>query len=110
MKVRTIAAAGAAFLMLTPAALAARDDATVRYASGIDEGARAEQKLGCLADPGDSGDVDHQGVRTLYGENRYDLRYWHASGRHRPHDTLRGWSPLKAVFRATTRVGDGLPR
>jgi len=87
-----------------------REDTTVRYASGIDAGAHADQKYGYQGDPEDSGDVDHTGVRTLFGENRYDLQYWHASGDHPPHATNRGWAPLKTAFQAATRLGDGLPK
>jgi hypothetical protein len=43
-------------------------------------------------------------------KNAYDLRYWHASGNNPPHNTKKGWSPLKTAFQAATRVGDGLPR
>jgi len=87
-----------------------REDATVEYLSGIDKGNYADQKYGYQDDAGDAGDVDHSGVRTLFGENRYSLRYWHASGDHPPHDTKRGWSPLKTAFQAATKDGDGLPR
>ena len=87
-----------------------KEDATVRYASGIDKGAHADQKLGYQDDPTDSGDVDHTGVRTLYGENKYDLTYWHAAGDHPSHHTENGWSPLKTAFQAATKVGDGLPK
>jgi pimeloyl-ACP methyl ester carboxylesterase len=87
-----------------------KEDATVRYASGIDKGAHADQKLGYQADPADSGAVDHTGVRTLFGENRYDLTYWHRAGDHPAHHTENGWSPLKTAFQAATKVGDGLPR
>jgi pimeloyl-ACP methyl ester carboxylesterase len=85
------------------------EDATVRYASGIDKGNHADQKFGYQDDPGDSGNVSHTGVRTLFGENRYDLTYWHASGDHPAHHTENGWSPLKAAFQAATKVGDDLP-
>jgi pimeloyl-ACP methyl ester carboxylesterase len=86
------------------------EDRTVSYDSGIDKGNFANQKFGYQDDPGDAGPVSHTGVRTLYGKNSYDLRYWHASGNHPSHDTKKGWSPLKAAFQAATRVGDGLPR
>jgi pimeloyl-ACP methyl ester carboxylesterase len=86
------------------------EDTTVEYDSGIDKGNFANQKFGYKDDSGDSGNVDHSAVRTLYGENAYSLRYWHASGDHPPHDTNNGWSPLKAAFQAATKVGDGLPR
>jgi pimeloyl-ACP methyl ester carboxylesterase len=86
------------------------EDATVSYASGIDNGNHADQKFGYQKDSGDSGKVSHTGVRTLFGKNRYSLRYWHASGNHPPHNTTKGWSPLKAAFQAATRKGDGLPR
>jgi pimeloyl-ACP methyl ester carboxylesterase len=86
------------------------EDATVEYDSGIDKGNHADQKFGYQDDPGDSGEVTHSAVRTLFGKNRYDLRYWHASGEHPPHDTENGWSPLKTAFQAATKIGDGLPR
>lgn len=86
------------------------EDGTVSYASGIDKGRHADQKLGYRSNPNDAGDVDHQGVRELYGSNRYDLSYWHASGDHPTHHTRSGWSPLKVAFQAATKVGDGLPR
>jgi pimeloyl-ACP methyl ester carboxylesterase len=87
-----------------------REDATVEYDSGIDKGNYADQKYGYQDDPEDSGEVDHSALRTLYGENKYDLRYWHASGDHPPHNTENGWSPLKTAFQAATKLGDGLPR
>jgi triacylglycerol esterase/lipase EstA (alpha/beta hydrolase family) len=86
------------------------EDQTVSYDSGIDKGHFANQKFGYQADSHDAGKVSHTGVRTLYGKNAYDLRYWHASGNHPPHNTRKGWSPLKAAFQAATRIGDGLPR
>jgi pimeloyl-ACP methyl ester carboxylesterase len=86
------------------------EDATVGYASGIDKGAHADQKFGYQDDPRDSGDVDHTGIRTLHGENRYDLTYWHAAGVHPAHHTENGWAPLKTAFQAATKVGDGLPK
>jgi pimeloyl-ACP methyl ester carboxylesterase len=86
------------------------EDKTVSYDSGIDKGNFADQKFGYQDDPRDAGKVSHTGVRALYGKNRYDLRYWHASGDHPPHNTKKGWSPLKAAFEAATRIGDGLPR
>jgi pimeloyl-ACP methyl ester carboxylesterase len=86
------------------------EDGTVSYASGIDKGGFAHQKFGYRANGEDSGRVDHTGVRTLFGRDRFDLTYWHASGGHPPHHTLRGWSPLKAAFQAATKAGDGLPR
>jgi pimeloyl-ACP methyl ester carboxylesterase len=87
-----------------------KEDRTVSYGSGIDKGNSADQKFGYQDSRSDSGNVSHTGVRTLFGKNRYDLRYWHASGGHPPHDTGKGWSPLKAAFQAATRLGDGLPR
>jgi triacylglycerol esterase/lipase EstA (alpha/beta hydrolase family) len=90
--------------------IGSKEDTTVSYGSGIDKGNYADQKFGYQDDPGDAGKVSHTGVRTLYGKNAYDLRYWHASGNHPPHDTRKGWSPLKAAFQAATRIGDGLPR
>jgi pimeloyl-ACP methyl ester carboxylesterase len=78
-------------------------DATVRYSSGIDKGAHADQKFGYEK-------VDHTGIRTLHGANRFDLTYWHAAGDHPPHHTENGWSPLKAAFQAATKTGDGLPK
>lgn len=86
------------------------EDTTVSYESAIDKGNDADQKFGYQDDPSDSGEVDHSGVRTLYGENAYALRYWHASGDHPPHETEHGWSPLKAAFQAATAVGDNLPK
>jgi pimeloyl-ACP methyl ester carboxylesterase len=86
------------------------EDGTVLHDSGIDKGNFADQKYGYQDDSGDSGEVDHGAVRTLFGENEYSLRYWHASGDHPPHDTGSGWSPLKTAFQAATKVGDGLPR
>ncbi|MBS1880256.1 MAG: hypothetical protein JST31_12130 [Actinobacteria bacterium] len=86
------------------------EDTTVDYDSGIDKGNNADQKYGYEDDPDDSGEVDHTGVRTLYGESSYDLRYWHASGSHGSHHTQHGWSPLKTAFQAATHVGDNLPR
>jgi pimeloyl-ACP methyl ester carboxylesterase len=86
------------------------EDATVKYESGIDKGSAADQKYGYQDDPRDSGEVDHTGVRTLFGENEYDLTYWHAAGDHPPHHTRNGWSPLKTAFQAATKDGDGLPR
>jgi pimeloyl-ACP methyl ester carboxylesterase len=86
------------------------EDATVRHNSAIDKGNYADQKYGYQNNPGDSGDVDHGGVRTLSGGNRFDLRYWHATGDHPPHTTNRGWSPLKTAFQAATKAGDGLPK
>jgi hypothetical protein len=86
------------------------EDTTVTHDSGIDKGSLADQKYGYQDDAADAGEVDHGAVRTLAGENRYALRYWHASGDHPPHDTERGWSPLKTAFQAATRIGDGLPR
>jgi pimeloyl-ACP methyl ester carboxylesterase len=86
------------------------EDSTVEHDSGIDKGSYADQKYGYQDDPEDSGEVDHSAVRTLYGQNKYDLRYWHASGDHPPHDTENGWSPLKTAFQAATKLGDGLPR
>jgi pimeloyl-ACP methyl ester carboxylesterase len=84
------------------------EDETVHYNSGIDKGNPADQKLGYQrAD--DGGLVDHQRVRTLRS-GKYDLMYWHASGDHAPHHTTNGWPPLKAAFKAATRVGDGLPK
>ena len=81
------------------------------YGSGIDKGNDADQKYGYLDDPGDGGEVDHSAVRTLHGEDKYNLRYWHAAGDHPPHHTrANGWSPLKAAFRAATERGDGLPK
>jgi pimeloyl-ACP methyl ester carboxylesterase len=87
-----------------------QEDATVRYASGIDKGHFADQKYGYLDDATDAGDVSHTGVRTHYGHNRYNLNYWHASGGHPTHHTLAGWAPLKTAFQAATRIGDGLPK
>jgi pimeloyl-ACP methyl ester carboxylesterase len=87
-----------------------REDTTVEYDSGIDKGNFADQKYGYQDDSADAGEFDHSAVRTLHGENRYDLTYWHASGDHPPHHTENGWSPLKTAFQAATRVGDGLPR
>ena len=87
-----------------------KEDGTVRYPSGIDKGAHADQKLGYQDDPGDSGDVDHTGIRTLHGENKYDLTYLHAAGDHPTHHTENGWSPLKTALQAATKVGDGLPK
>jgi pimeloyl-ACP methyl ester carboxylesterase len=87
-----------------------REDGTVGHDSGIDKGNFADQKYGYQDDPGDSGNVSHTGVRTLFGDNRYDLSYWHASGGHPPHHTDRGRSPLKTAFKAATEVGDALPR
>jgi pimeloyl-ACP methyl ester carboxylesterase len=87
-----------------------REDTTVRYDSGIDKGETADQKYGFQDDPGDSGEVTHTGVRTLYGKNAYALTYWHASGDRPPHTTKRGWSPLKVAFQAATKTGDGLPK
>jgi pimeloyl-ACP methyl ester carboxylesterase len=78
-------------------------DRTVDHDSGIDKGDPADQKFGYR-------DVSHTRIRTLYGANRYDLTYWHASGNHPPHHTERGWSPLKTAFQAATKVGDGLPK
>jgi pimeloyl-ACP methyl ester carboxylesterase len=89
--------------------IGSHEDATVGYASGIDEGAAADQKLG-YRKAADAGDVTHTGVRTLRGPDGYALTYWHASGDHPPHQTDNGWSPLKAAFQAGTRIGDGLPR
>lgn len=86
------------------------EDTTVNSDSGIDKGNYADQKYAYRDDPDDSGEVGHTGVRTLYGENAYDLRYWHAGGDHAPHDTLEGWSPLKTAFQAVTQRGDNLPR
>jgi pimeloyl-ACP methyl ester carboxylesterase len=86
------------------------EDGTVKHGSGIDKGNGADQKYGYQDDPDDSGDVTHTGVRTLFGQNKYDLRYWHASGDHPPHHTNSGWSPLKTAFQAATKVGDGLPK
>ncbi len=86
-----------------------KEDATVRYGSGIDEGHHADQKLGYRDDARDGGEVTHTGVRTLFGESRYRLTYSHASGDHPPHHTDRGWSPLKVAFQAATRDGDGRP-
>jgi pimeloyl-ACP methyl ester carboxylesterase len=87
------------------------EDTTVRHDSGIDKGGFADQKYGYQNDPGDSGEVGHSAVRTLYGENRYNLNYWHASGDHPTHHTPdNGWSPLKTAFQAATRHGDGLPK
>jgi hypothetical protein len=82
----------------------------VTHASAIDKGNHADQKYGYQDDPRDSGEVDHTGVRTLFGENKYDLSYWHASGDHPPHTTENGWSPLKTAFQAATKKSDGLPR
>ena len=82
-----------------------KEDGTVRYSSGIDKGAHADHKFGYQDDPADSGDVDHTGIRTLYGENRYDLTYWHAAGDEESHHTENGWSPLKTAFQAATRRG-----
>jgi triacylglycerol esterase/lipase EstA (alpha/beta hydrolase family) len=86
-----------------------KEDKTVSYDSGIDKGNFANQKFGYQDDPRDAGNVSHTGVRTLYGKNAYTLRYWHASGSHGPHNTKRGWSPLKAAFQAATNIGDNLP-
>jgi pimeloyl-ACP methyl ester carboxylesterase len=86
------------------------EDTTVKYESGIDKGNDADQKYGYRDDSGDSGNVGHTGVRTLFGEDRYSLRYWHSSGDHPPHTTKRGWSPLKAAFQAATEDGDSLPK
>ncbi|HEY7266418.1 MAG TPA: hypothetical protein VH501_01875 [Solirubrobacterales bacterium] len=90
--------------------IGSKEDKTVSYNSGIDKGNFADQKFGYQRDPRDAGNVSHTGIRTLYRKNRYDLRYWHASGNHPPHNTRKGWSPLKAAFQAATRIGDGLPR
>jgi pimeloyl-ACP methyl ester carboxylesterase len=87
-----------------------REDTTVVHDSGIDKGNAADQKYGYQDDSGDSGEVDHGAVRTLFGQNKYSLQYWHASGDHPPHRTKSGWSPLKAAFQAATKDGDGLPR
>lgn len=84
-----------------------REDATVGYDSGIDRGKAADQKFGYQRDAGDSGDVTHTGVRTLFGKNAYSLTY--ASGGD-SHTTKRGWAPLKTAFQAATKVGDGLPK
>ena len=86
------------------------EDGTVSYASGIDKGNFADQKLGYRSNLHDAGDVTHSKIRTLHGENRYDLNYWHASGDHGSHNTLQGWAPLKTAFKAATNVGDDLPR
>ena len=80
-----------------------RGDATVSYDSAIDKGNHADQKYGYE-------DVSHTGIRTLYGESRYDLTYWHAAGDHPAHHTERGWAPLTTAFQAAARTGDGLPR
>jgi pimeloyl-ACP methyl ester carboxylesterase len=87
-----------------------REDATVHFGSGIDKGSFADQKYVYLDDPQDAGEVDHAGVRSLYGHNRYDLRYWHASGDRGSHHTRAGWAPLKTAFQAATKAGDGMPR
>ena len=85
------------------------EDGTVSHDSAIDKGEPADQKYGYADNAGDSGEVTHTGVRTLFGKNAYDLTYWHASGDHPPHHTPdNGWSPLKAAFQAATKVGDGL--
>jgi hypothetical protein len=73
-------------------------------------GSVADQKYGYRDNSGDSGDVTHTGVRTLFGNNQYDLTYWHAPGEHPPHHTNSGWSPLKTAFRAATKIGDGPPK
>jgi pimeloyl-ACP methyl ester carboxylesterase len=86
------------------------EDTTVTHDSAIDKGNHADQKYGYQDNPEDSGEVDHSAVRTLYGDNKYDLQYWHASGDHPPHNTNSGWSPLKTAFQAATKVGDGLPK
>ena len=86
------------------------EDTTVTHDSGIDKGNDADQKYGYKDSPDDSGEVDHTGVRTLFGKNQYDLQYWHASGDHPPHTTDSGWSPLKTAFQAATKEGDGLPK
>ncbi len=77
------------------------EDGTVSGDSAIDEGYAADQKFRYRDDPGDSGDVTHAGVRTLSGENAYDLTFG-------SHHTRRGWAPLKAAFQAATNSGDGL--
>ena len=63
------------------------EDTTVSNDSAIDKRNDADQKYGYQDNSADSGEVDHTAVRTLYGENQYDLRYWHASGDHPPHET-----------------------
>jgi pimeloyl-ACP methyl ester carboxylesterase len=85
------------------------EDATVSYRSGIDKGNYADQKYGYQDDPDDSGQVTHTGVRTLYGQNKYELTYSRAAGDKPPKTTDNGWSPLKTAFQAATKVGDGLP-
>jgi pimeloyl-ACP methyl ester carboxylesterase len=90
--------------------LGSAEDETVTYASGIDKGRYADQKLGYRSNLHDAGVVDHEAVRTVTGPHRFDLSYWHASGEHGAHHTLRGWAPLKAAFKAATVDGDDLPR
>jgi pimeloyl-ACP methyl ester carboxylesterase len=90
--------------------IGSHEDQTVTHASGIDEGRFADQKLSYRSNPDDAGKVDHTGIRELFGRNRYDLDYWHASGDHPAHHTLNGWAPLKAAYQAATHVGDNLPR
>ncbi len=51
------------------------EDETVVFASGIDHGNHADQKYGYWDESGDSGEVTHSAVRTLYGENGYKLNY-----------------------------------
>jgi pimeloyl-ACP methyl ester carboxylesterase len=86
------------------------EDGTVTHDSGIDKGAGADQKYGYQDNSGDSGNVTHTGIRTLFGRDKYGLTYWHAAGDHPPHHTTRGWSPLKTAFQAATKVGDGLSK
>lgn len=85
------------------------EDDVVAYHSAIDRGFHADQKY-LYPRSADGVSVGHEGIRALYGKRRYRLTYAHASGNHGPHRTTRGWSPLKAAFKAATRKGDGLPR
>lgn len=84
-----------------------REDGTVSYKSGIDQGNPAHKKFGYQA-ADDGGDVTHGNIREL-DSGRYDLHYWHSGG-HPRHETEDGWAPLKTAYEAATRRDDNLPR
>lgn len=77
-------------------------DGTVKYKSAIDKGNYADQKY-------KYSDFGHKQIRKRQS-GTHKLQYWHASGDHDPHQTEKGWEPLKTAYKAAKYKGDDLPR
>lgn len=78
------------------------------YDFGIDKGSGVDQKYGYQDSFGDSGDVIYIGVCMFFGNDKYDLIYWHVLGEHLLYYINSGWLLLKIVFQVVVKVGDGL--